>query len=402
MKVLIINVVCGIKSTGRICTDIATELEKQGHEVKIIYGRDNVPMEYERFAKKVGTDLDVKVHVALSRISDSAGFHSTIYTRRLIEWIKEYNPDVINLHNIHGYYINVEVLFKYLRTCGKRVIWTLHDCWPFTGHSALCDGDDCEKWIEGCSNCPQKGEYPKSLVDKSTRNWNKKKANFCDIPNLIITTPSRWMKDNVEKSFLSRYPCEVINNGVDIDIFKPSAGKIFRDKYGLDDKYIVLGVSTAWGHKKGYEDFLQLASMLDNGYKVVLVGVEDKLKIDSVPNLLTLGRTSSIQELAEIYSAANVFVNLTYCDTYPTVNLEARACGLPIITYNTGGSPEAAGKDALVVEKADLCSIAKRVVELKTMRIFDKEKTCYLDESKKQFLSNRYYINKYIELIMEK
>lgn len=173
-----INSVCGIRSTGRICTDLATALEARGHEVKIAYGRETVPEQFQKYAVRIGSDLDVKLHCIKARLLDASGFGSKQATEKFISWVKEWNPDVIHLHNIHGYYINIEVLFDYLRTCGKKIIWTLHDCWAFTGHTAYCDAIHCEKWKTGCGKCPQIGEYPKSYVDRSKRNWNRKKDLF--------------------------------------------------------------------------------------------------------------------------------------------------------------------------------------------------------------------------------
>ena len=205
MKVLMINVVCGIRSTGRICTDLATALEAQGHEVKIAYGRENVPEQFQKYAVRIGTDLDVKLHGLRARLLDGAGFGSKRATKKFIEWVKEYDPDVIHLHNIHGYYINVEVLFKYLKSCSKKIIWTLHDCWAFTGHSAYCDAVQCDRWKTGCYECPQISEYPRSVVDRSKLNWKKKREMFTGIPNMILVTPSQWLAGLVKESFLNKY-----------------------------------------------------------------------------------------------------------------------------------------------------------------------------------------------------
>ena len=203
MKVLMINSVCGIRSTGRICTDLATALEAQGHEVKIAYGREEVPEKFQKYAVRIGTDLDVKLHGVLARTLDGAGFGSKAVTRKFIQWIKEYNPDVIHLHNLHGYYINLEVLFEYLRAYGKKIIWTLHDCWAFTGHSAYCDAASCEKWKTGCNHCPNIKEYPISYTDRSESNWKKKRIMMTGIPGLTIVTPSHWLAGLVKESFLS-------------------------------------------------------------------------------------------------------------------------------------------------------------------------------------------------------
>lgn len=364
-KVLLINSVCGIGSTGRICTDIADELTKRGHEVKIAYGRGNVPDNSKEYAIRIGSPLSPHFHAILSRVTDSSGFHSTWETKKFIKWIKQYDPDIIHIHNIHGYYINIEVLFDYLRVSNKKIIWTLHDCWPFTGHSALCDAIDCEKWKSGCGACPQIRSYPKSFIDRSQHNWKKKKECLSDVPNMTIVVPSKWLERNVAASFLSQYRTLVINNGIDLDYFRRSDGGSFRKKNNLEDKTVVLGVASKWTKAKGYYDYFKLSEMLDERYVVVLVGEQKDKNERKSSRLLMIGKTNSHQDLIDIYSASDIFVNLTYCDTYPTVNLEASACGLPVITYNTGGSPEAAGEGAVIVEKGDLHSVYQCIVSKK-------------------------------------
>ena len=205
MKILMINGVCGIRSTGRICTDLAAALEAKGYEVKIAYGRETVPERFQKYAVRIGSDLDVKVHGLRARLWDDAGWGSKRATLKFIEWVRQYDPDVIHLHNIHGYYINIEVLFRYLRTCGKKILWTLHDCWAFTGHAAYCEAAGCERWKHGCHDCPNRGEYPKSLTDNSRRNWEKKKRMLDRIPNMTIVTPSEWLAGLVRSSFLGQW-----------------------------------------------------------------------------------------------------------------------------------------------------------------------------------------------------
>ena len=356
-----INSVCGIRSTGRICTDLAQELEKQGHEVKIAYGRESVPDEFHKYAVRIGDDLDVKIHGLMARLFDASGFGSKVATKKFISWVKEFDPDIIHLHNIHGYYINIEVLFEYLKTCGKKIIWTLHDCWAFTGHSAFCDAAHCEKWEKGCSDCSQIKEYPKSYRDNSKANWKRKKYCFTGVPNLTIVTPSHWLAGLVKRSFLKEYPVKVIHNGIDTSKFRPLKND-FRQVYGLENKFILLGVSSVWNDLKGYSDFIKLSSMLSDEYRIVLVGL-NKQQIEALPeNIIGIEKTNSIKELAYIYSSADLFLNLTYCDNYPTVNLEARACGLPVVTYNTGGSPESAGMiPELTAPQSDLKTVLEEI-----------------------------------------
>lgn len=355
MKVLMINSVCGIRSTGRICTDLADVLETQGFEVKIAYGRETVPQKYQKYAVRIGSDFAVKADALKTRVLDNAGFNSKSATKKFITWVKKFDPDIIHLHNLHGYYLNVELLFNYLKESGKRVIWTLHDCWAFTGHCSHFDVIGCEKWKSGCFNCPLKNAYPKAYTDRSRKNYQKKKQVFSGLSNLTIVTPSKWLADLVKESFLGRYPVEVIHNGIDTDIFKPTESD-FRKKHNLEDKKIVLGVASAWGQAKGLYDFVKLAEMLDENYKIVLVGLTQE-QIEKMPkSILCISRTNSARELAGIYTAADVFVNPTYCDTYPTVNLEAQACGTPVITYRTGGSVESVPEEN-VVERGKLKSL---------------------------------------------
>ena len=340
MRVLQINSVCGIRSTGRICTDLADVLLQDGHECKIAYGRESVPEKYRKIAVRIGNDLDAKMHALQSRIFDNAGFGSRLATEKFIEWVKEYNPDIIHLHNIHGYYINIEVLFKYLAESNKPVIWTLHDCWAFTGHCAYFSYVKCDKWKTGCFNCPQKKRYPLSLLwDASKQNWQKKKALFTSVKNMTLVTPSKWLANEVKKSFLSNYPMNVIANGIDLDVFKPTPSD-FKEKNGLVGKKIILGVASSWSECKGLKDFIELSKILDEKYKIVLVGLSGN-QIKGLPeNVMAISRTNNVKELAEIYTAADIFFNPTYEDNFPTVNLEAQACGTPVITYKTGGSVE--------------------------------------------------------------
>lgn len=339
-KILQINSVCGIRSTGRICTDIAGVLEKQGKDCKIAYGRESVPERYWKYAVRIGSKLGVKTHATLARLFDSMGFHSRRDTKKFIKWVKGYDPDVIHLHNLHGYYLNLPLLFQYLRKSEKKIVWTLHDCWAFTGHCSHFDFCGCEKWKNGCASCPQKRTYPKSiLLDGSKRNYKKKKKLFCGIENLTIVTPSQWLAELVQQSFLGEYPVKVIHNGIDTNRFAAQESD-FKKQYGIDGKQMVLGVATSWDHGKGLLDFYKLAGYLGEQYQVVLVGLTETQKKEIPANILGLERTNDIETLAKIYSAADVFVNMTYNDTYPTVNLEAQACGCPVVTYATGGAPE--------------------------------------------------------------
>ena len=384
MIVLMINSVCGVKSTGRIATDLADMLTEQGHIVKIAYGRESVPEKYNKYAVKIGTDWDVRLHGAMARVFDNAGFGS-----RKATFIKEFAPDIIHLHNLHGYYINVEILFEFLKEYNKPVVWTLHDCWAFTGHCSYFDLHKCYKWQTECSKCPQKKEYPASLLlDNSRKNYIHKKKAFQGVNKLVVVTPSQWLAGLVKESFLQNYETRVINNGVDLTLFKPTDGD-FRKRYNLEDKIIVLGVASAWGARKGLVDFIELRKLLDDRYEIVMVGVTEEDKNILTKGMLGITRTDSVKELAEIYTASDIFVNLTYEDNYPTVNLEAQACGTPVLTYRTGGSVESVPEEQ-VAEQGNLQDIVELIEKYEGKRA-----------SVQSFYDKNIAFEKYIELYEE-
>lgn len=526
MKILMINVSCGTGSTGRICTDLAESLEALGNEVRIAYGRDRVEERFNKYAVKIGSALEVLDHASYARMFDLSGLRSRKGTQDLIVWIKEFNPDVIHLHNIHGYYINIPLLFSFLRTFDKPIIWTLHDCWAFTGHAAFCDSADCIKWKTGCEKCPLLKEYPKAIIDRSKSNWNWKKKVFSGLQNLTLVTPSDWLAGLVKESFLSDYPIKVIHNGIDTTAFNPlkndfrfqydlldkkviiseansmedikklldivkTAKKhesewaivlegltkdqikelpigivglekmnspkeidnlyksanaflnilnsesdsaalarakaygipvvnypkvsedsktrekenkdrvllelsqsLYIDKindtsssvmeemkgmdeygksrssgffenrklYGLENKYVILGVASVWDNRKGLNTFMKLAEELnEEKYQIILIGLSDS-QIKKLPRSIKgIRRTNSVKELSVYYSMADVFVNPTIEDNYPTTNLEAACCKTPVITYRTGGSPESV-VPSQVVEKGDFYALKQMIV----------------------------------------
>ena len=365
MRVLLINSVCGIGSTGRICAELAGEFEAQGHEAKIAYGRSGVvPEACRKYAVRIGSDLDVRLHGVKSRLLDAHGLGSAAATKRFLAWAEDYNPDLLWLHNIHGYYINYELLFRWIkRRPGMEVRWTLHDCWAFTGHCSHFTVAGCEKWKTACAHCPQKKRYPASvLLDRSGENFRRKRDAFTGVEKMTLITPSNWLAGLVGESFLKEYPVEVRYNKIDESVFKPTPGD-FRARCGLQDRRIVLGVTGVWDERKGFGDFLELAKMLDERYAIVLVGLTKKQIAQLPAGILGIERTNSAKELAEIYTAADVYVNPTYEDTYPTTNLEAAACGTPVITYRTGGSPESVPPEN-VVECGDLRALAERIKAL--------------------------------------
>ena len=332
MKYLFINSVAGFGSTGRIAAETCRDLMQQGHRCVLAFGREKANCD-DIETVQIGSPLDYKLHAVRNRILDDQGFGSKAATRRFLQWVRAYDPDVIWLHNIHGYYIHIGLLFDYLRGCGKEILWTLHDCWSFTGHCAYFDYVRCDKWKTGCHSCPQKGSYPASKVlDNSRRNFETKNALFTGIPNLHLIVPSRWLEKRVKQSFLKDYPVEVVYNSINRDIFKPTPGD-FREKHGLRDKKIILGVASVWDERKGLKDFIALSQLLPEDWKIVLIGLTGG-QIQSLPKtILGLPRTNSMDELAQAYTAADIFVNPSTEETFGMTAMEARACGTEAIVY---------------------------------------------------------------------
>lgn len=339
MKYLLINTVAGSGSTGRIAADKCRELQAQGQQCVLAYGRWKVNCEDIK-TYKIGTALDYQLHGLYTRLFDKHGFGSKRATKKFLKWVDEYNPDVIWIHNIHGYYINIELFFDYLKQAEKKVYWTLHDCWSFTGHCAYFTYADCYKWKEACHRCPEKDKYPKSLLfDNSRNNYHRKKKAFCGVKNMTLITPSQWLADLIQESFLKEYPVKVVRNTMNQNTFKPTAGS-FRKQYGLENKKILLGVASTWDERKGLDDYVKLAKMLSDEYRIVLVGLNKKQMKNLPDNVIGVARTENMNQLAEIYTVADLFVNLSYEENYPTVNLEAQACGTRVIAYDTGGTRE--------------------------------------------------------------
>ncbi len=365
MRVLQINTVCGTGSTGRIATDLAEILREDGHSCKVGYGRGEALGIPEEDAIKIGGKFHVYHHALATRFTDRTGFYSKGATKEFLKAVDRYNPDVIHLHNLHGYYLHLELLFRYLREKGTPVVWTLHDCWSFTGHCSHFDFVGCERWKTYCHHCPNKGVYPSSYVlDSSKRNFQDKKKWFTSLENMQIITPSHWLGDLVKQSFLQKYPVHVIHNGIDLEQFRPMESD-FRARHNLEEKKIILGVASVWGERKGFEDFLKLAEMLEEGFKIVLVGVNEKEKKRLPASVQGISRTNNVRELAEIYSTADVFANPTYEDNFPTTNLEALACGTPVVTYRTGGSPECLDETCgRIVEKGNLVALKEEILSL--------------------------------------
>lgn len=365
MRVLQINSALITDAPGRIAEEIGKVLLKNGHEAFFGYGRSTRPILSSPV--KIGGLPGQMAHLILTRIADRHGFGSVSATKKFIKKIKMINPDIIHLHSIHGYYINIRVLFDFLNEFHKPVVWTLHDCWAFTGHCSHYVTANCYKWQTECHQCPKKRSYPASwFMDNSTKNFRDKKALFTSLPNLHFVSPSEWLADEFSRSFLNKYPISVINNGIDLNSFSPEKGYGEEEKQRrFGDKPIILGVASVWGKFKGLEDFLRLNDLIRGKAKIILVGL-NKRELRMLPEyIIGIPRTESVGELAALYATASVFANPTYADTFPTTNLEALACGTPIVSYRTGGSPESVtDKTGRIVPKGDLASLAEKIEEV--------------------------------------
>lgn len=373
MKVMLINSV-PYGSTGKIMFAVSRLVRENGGGSVAATGFSWHKPHNEEYVV-VGNIFTKALHMYLSNFFGNHGYYSFFSTKALIRKIRKFSPDIIHLHNVHGWYLNIKLLFDYLKKCNIPVVWSLHDCWAFTGGCAHYTFCNCNKWLTGCGDCPNLSEYPiSSKIDKTKKMWELKKDLFCHLPNLTLVTPSLWLSKQAQKSFLNKYPIKVINNGINLDVFKP-VGSAVLEKYGIPKgKHIVLGVSLGWNDRKGLDVFVELAKRLPEEYTVVLVGTDEKTDQKLPSNVLSIHRTQNAQELAEIYSAADVFVNSTREDTFPTVNIEALACGTPVVTFNTGGSPEIIDEACgSVVEYNDIDSLEKEIIWVCTTRPYLKE-----------------------------
>jgi putative colanic acid biosynthesis glycosyltransferase len=365
MKVLQINTTANSASHGRIAAGIGTQLILTGHESYIAYGRTGNDCGSELI--KIGGILDQSLHLIRTRLFDRHCFSSSGATRTLIKRIENIEPDVIHLHNLHGYYLNIAILFSFLKEWGKPLIWTFHDTWPITGHCSYFEHMNCFKWETGCYNCPNIKGYPESwFFDNSRRNYLEKRALFTGLKDLVLVSPSQWLAKYLKRSFLSDSEVRIINNGVDIVKFNPGLAGAILNKYSLEKKYI-LGVANIWDERKGLKDFIKLRNILDRDIDIVLVGISRAQKKVLGREIMGVFRTESIRDLASLYAGAEAFVNPTYLDNFPLVNIEALACGTPVITYQTGGSHESIDQSSgQMVEKGNVTALRDAIMSVLT------------------------------------
>lgn len=363
-KLLQINTALNWSATGKIAEQIIALAKSLGwdcytaHGARYVYGKSA--------AQDISTDFKLNDYwdAANTMFWGKHGLGSKFVTKKLIRAIDKVNPDIIHLHNVHGYYLNYQILFDYLARSRAKVVWTLHDCWAMTGHCTHFDEIGCEKWKTQCHDCPLlHTNYKSWFFDRSPSNYKLKKKCFTSVQNLTVVTVSNWLKSMVEESFLKKYPVCVIRNGIDLDVFKPTQSEI-RNRLGIGkNEKVLLGVASAWTQAKGLDEFCKLSKLFR--YRVVLVGVSDSVKKHLPADMITIKRTANQEELAAYYTMADVFVNPTHSDSFPTVNLEALACGTPVVTYRTGGSPEAVDENTgFVVEKGNFNELIKAIEQI--------------------------------------
>ncbi|MBQ7822558.1 MAG: glycosyltransferase [Clostridia bacterium] len=381
MRIAQINMTA-IGSTGKIMLQIAETARSQGH-IAQTFSTNQFSTKYKKLPPApyghtyYGSYFENGIHLALALITGKNGCYSSIGTCQLIAKLKKFKPDIIHLHNLHGFCINLPMLFDYIKSNNIKTVWTLHDCWSFTGHCPYFTIVNCDKWKQQCYDCPQINVYPKSRVDNSRQMYQLKKKWFTGVSDMTLVTPSQWLSELVSESFLQKYPVNVINNGIDLNIFKPTDSN-FRQKHGLEGKHVILGVAFGWGKRKGLDVFLELSKRLSDDYRIVLVGTNDTVERELPDNIVSIQRTNNQTELAEIYSSADLFVNPTREENYPTVNMEAIACGTPVLTFKTGGSPEIVDADCgSIVDCNDIDSMEKEIIRICTNKPYSK-KACLL------------------------
>lgn len=351
-------------STGTIAYDIVKELENTKNTGQVFVGGYN---SHKKGAFSFQNKFRLRFNQVLARLFDFEDKIAKKETKRLVKELKKLNPDIVHLHNIHGYYINYKILFDYLKSVDIKVVWTLHDCWAFTGHCSYFDMAKCDKWKTGCGKCPNLKKYPNSwFFDRSSSLYKTKKAVFCGVNDMTIVCPSNWLAELAKQSYLSEYPIKVINNGISLEHFKITDNDTF-DNIVDRSKKIILGVAAPFGERKGYSDYISLSKIIDKEkYQIVMCGVNDEQakELESY-GIVGITRTDSKKELAELYSIAYCFVNMTYEDNFPTVNIEALACGLPIVTYNTGGSVEVITEtNGLIVEQGNVEAVKTAIYNM--------------------------------------
>lgn len=399
MKVLLINTFIGSTSTGNLVYDIYKTNIEAGNQCVIAYGRKDTKEVADAY--RISSKIDYTTHAIWTRITDLNGLGSGYVTHKFLKFMDNYKPDVVHLHNLHGYYININILFKYLCQKNIPIVWTFHDCWPFTGHCPYYTNIGCDKWKTGCCHCPKKKEHPASYIfDNSEYNYKLKERLFTMPRRMVITPVSKWLENEVRNSFFKNCDIETVYNGVNFKIFYPRKS-MFKEKHGLCEKKILLGVAVNWVPSKGLDDLVELSRIISDEYKIVIVGLTEEQKEALPDSVLGIERTANADELAEIYSAAEVFVNPSREETFGMVTAEALSCGTPAVVYNTTASPELIDKNTgVAVTVGNIKQLYAAIKEInkekmsaacveRARNLFDKEK------------NQRKYIDIYSRLLKE-
>ncbi len=393
MRVVQINLTARQGGTGRVCYGISQALTENNIENYTLFSSGNSQNPYEI---KYTSDFRRKINALISKVLGNYGFNSHLMTKKLISHLKKLKPDIVHLHNLHAHNVNLKMLFSYFKKNPQiKLFWTFHDCWSFTGYCPHFDMVGCEKWKASCGECPQKKQYS-WFFDKSKKLYKRKKELFTGL-NLTIITPSKWLANIAKQTFFKDYEIKVINNGVDLNVFKLTESN-FRESYKLQGKHIVLGVADGWNERKGLDVFISLSKCLSNDYQIVLVGTDDKIDELLPENIISIHKTHNAQELAKIYTASDVFVNCTREETFGLVNIEALACGTPVVTFNTGGCPECIDDSCgVVVAKNDIEEAKKEIVRICEQKIFSCEDCVIKSQEFEKYSKYRECIKLYIE-----
>ena len=399
MRIVQINSSYGSGSTGKICAAISSLLDSRNIENYVFYSGFNKQKIQNGYL--VNGKLDIRVHQVLSRLFGDQGWHSSFATRKLVKQLEKIDPDIVHLHNIHGYYLNMDVLFDYLGRAKKPVVWTLHDCWGFTGHCAHFTVAKCARWKEHCTCCPQQKEYPYSLFwDRSSKLFDKKRELYRGVASLTITTVSNWLAKQVKASkLLSNRRIEVISNGINLQVFKPKERLKEINGVSICAKKVLLGVANYWGPRKGLQDFIALNRLLNNEYQIVLVGLNDEQKRNLPKDIIGISRTENVQDLVSLYSSADVFINPSTEETFGLTTVEALACGTPVIVYNSTANPELIRDDiGEVVEPHDIIGLRNSIVKMTKKSKAEYSRAC-VEYVSTHFDETKGY-EKYIDLYM--
>ncbi len=382
-------------STGTIMKGISEAAEDEGYVTFRAYPEQVLNQPRQNRDIIIINKLFLRISKKMSYITGYNGCFAIIPTLIFLHKLNRIKPDIIHLHNLHNSYINVPLLFNFIKRKRIKVIWTLHDCWGFTGKCPHFTLEKCQKWKNGCGNCCQIDAYPAAKKDRTNTMWKLKKQCFTSVRDMTIVTPSQWLADLVKQSYLHEFPVTVINNGIDLNIFKPIKSE-FRSKYNAENKYILLGVAFDWSKRKGLDVFINLSKRLDDRFQIVLVGTNDEINKQLPEKIISICKTHSQRELAEIYTAADLFINPTREENYPTVNMESIACGTPVLTFKTGGSPEIVDeKTGYVVEVDDIDELEKQIIRICTEKSFSKRECLKKSKTFDKKLKFKEYIKLY-------